>query len=356
MSSSLFFLTSGLFLAWSLGANNAANIFGPAVGTKMVRFYTAAAITSVFVIAGAVLEGGGAASTLGRLGAVNALAGSFTVALAVAVTVFLMTKVGLPVSTSQAIVGGIIGWNFFTGFNTDWSIMADIVATWIFSPVLAGVFASSLFLLFNFILKHSNIHLLKQDVFTRTMYIVVGAFGAYSLGANNIANAMGVFVPTFPFEGLTINGAQWLSSTQVLFLLGSIAIGVGVFTYSYKVIRTVGNEIFRMSPIAGLIVVMSESLVLFLFGSKSLKMLLTNWGLPSFPLVPVSSSQAIVGAVLGIALAKGGRNINFKVLGRISIGWVVTPLIACIITFFTLYVMQNVFEQQVVIQTMNLQP
>ena len=107
----LIFLSSGLFLGWSLGANDAANIFGTAVGSRMVKFATAALIGSVFVILGAVISGGGAAHTLGKLGAVNAMGGAFTVAFAAAITVYWMTKARLPVSTSQAIVGAIIGWN-----------------------------------------------------------------------------------------------------------------------------------------------------------------------------------------------------------------------------------------------------
>ena len=77
----LFFLSSGLFLGWSLGANDAANVFGTAVGTRMVRFATAAAICSVFVILGAVFSGSGAANTLGKLGAINALDESVRVLL-----------------------------------------------------------------------------------------------------------------------------------------------------------------------------------------------------------------------------------------------------------------------------------
>jgi len=110
-----FFLTSGLFLGWSLGANDAANIFGSAVGSRMISFIKAAIIASVFVIIGAIFQGEGAAETLGRLGAVNALGGSFTVALAAALTVYFMTRLSIPVSTTQAIVGAIIGWNLFTG-------------------------------------------------------------------------------------------------------------------------------------------------------------------------------------------------------------------------------------------------
>ncbi|MDH3914452.1 MAG: inorganic phosphate transporter, partial [Rhodospirillales bacterium] len=83
----LFFLSSGLFLGWSLGANDAANVFGTAVGTRMVRFATAAVICSVFVVLGAVISGGGAAHTLGKLGAVNALGGSFMAAFAAAFAV-----------------------------------------------------------------------------------------------------------------------------------------------------------------------------------------------------------------------------------------------------------------------------
>ena len=105
----IFFLSSGLFLGWSLGANDAANVFGTAVGTRMVKFRTAALVCSVFIILGAVISGAGAAHTLGRLGAVNALPGAFTVALAAGLTTWWMTRLNLPVSTSQAIVGAIIG-------------------------------------------------------------------------------------------------------------------------------------------------------------------------------------------------------------------------------------------------------
>lgn len=92
----LVYLSSGLFLGWSLGANNVANVFGPAVGTKMIKFKTAAYITCIFVILGAVLEGAGASQTLGKLGSINQIAGAFTIALSSAVTVTLMTKAGLP--------------------------------------------------------------------------------------------------------------------------------------------------------------------------------------------------------------------------------------------------------------------
>ena len=71
MLATLLFLSSGLFLGWSLGANDAANVWGTAVGTKMVKFKSAAIICSIFVILGAVISGSGASHTLGKLGAVH---------------------------------------------------------------------------------------------------------------------------------------------------------------------------------------------------------------------------------------------------------------------------------------------
>ncbi|MCK5154315.1 MAG: inorganic phosphate transporter, partial [Spirochaetales bacterium] len=102
MSTIIIFLSSGLFLGWSLGANDAANVWGTAVGTRMVSFKKAALVASIFIILGAVISGTGASHTLGKLGAINELAGAFTVALAAALSVFWMTKAALPVSTSQA--------------------------------------------------------------------------------------------------------------------------------------------------------------------------------------------------------------------------------------------------------------
>jgi inorganic phosphate transporter, PiT family len=340
------FLSSGLFLGWSLGANDAANVFGTAVGSKMIRFKTAAIIASVFIVLGAVIGGSGAAHTLGKLGAVNAIAGSFMVAFAAGFTVFWMTKLQLPVSTSQAIVGAIIGWNFFSNSLTDYNSLTKILLTWVLCPVLSAAIAAAIFSIFRAYINRIQIHMLRMDTHTRTGLLLVGAFGAYSLGANNIANVMGVFVPVAPFDGINFGWIS-LSSAQILFFIGSLAIAVGVITYSKKVMDTVGSSLMRISPIAAFVIVLAEAIVLFLFSSEGLEHWLLSNGLPSIPLVPVSSSQAVVGAVIGIGLVKGGRGINYSVLGEIATGWVTTPIIAGIISFVALFFLQNVFNQQV---------
>lgn len=342
----IIFLTSGLFLGWALGANDAANVFGTAVGTKMVRWGTAAVICSIFVILGAVVSGAGTSHTLGKLGAITALPGAFMTALSAAVAVYVMTKSGLSVSTSQAIVGGIIGWNFFSGGQTDTKTLTAIVSTWFICPILAAAIAIILYKAITLGLRYSKLHLLRTDAYTRFGLILAGAFGAYSLGANNIANVVGVFIPAQPLTPINIGGLA-ISSTQQLFLLGGLAIGVGVLTYSKRVMMTVGNDLGRISPIAAFVAVLSHSIVLFLFASRGLEAWLAAKGLPTIPLVPVSSSQAVVGAIVGIGILKGIAGIRWRVLGNIVLGWVVTPLIAGIICFFGLFFLQNVFNQTV---------
>lgn len=336
------FISSGLFLGWSLGANDASNIFGSAVGSRLISFTKAAVIASVFVVIGAVLQGAGASDTLGRLGSINAIGGSFTVALAAGLTVYLMTKAALPVSSTQAIVGAIIGWNLFTDNAVDGRSLTQIITTWITGPVLGGIFAYVLYHLVKVIRKRINVHLILYESYIKTGLIIVGAFGAFSLGANNIANVMGVFVPSISLEDADF-GIFTLTGAQQLFLLGGIAIAAGILTYSKKVIETLGNNLLELSSEAALVVVLSQALVLFIFSSSALSRLLSGIGLPTIPLVPVSSSQVIVGAIVGVGLYKGVRNINLKLLGSIASGWVTTPVAAGLLSFFLLFFVKNLF-------------
>jgi PiT family inorganic phosphate transporter len=342
-----FFISSGLFLGWSLGANDASNVFGTAVGSKMINFRTAAIYCSIFLILGAVISGQGATHTLGKLGSVNAIAGAFIVALSAGMSVYLMTKARYPVSTSQAIVGAIVGWNFFSGSPTDYNSLTKIVTTWVVCPLLSAVIAIVIYKLVVYFISTIKLHMFTQDIFIRCGLLLVGAFGSYSLGANNIANVMGVFVPLSPFSDISFFGWFNLSSAQQLFFIGAVAIAVGVFTYSKRVMTTVGEAIFKLSPVAAFVVVFAHSVVLFLFASQRLQHLLMQLGLPPIPLVPVSSSQAIVGAVIGVGLLKGGRGIRWRTLGGITSSWVVAPVIAAIISFISLFFLQNVFEQEV---------
>ena len=342
-----FLLTSGLFLGWSLGANDAANILGTAVSTRMIKFKVAAGIASVCIVIGAMVDGAGATHTLGVLGDVNALAGSFTVALAAALSVTILIKRGLPVSVSQAIVGSIIGWNLFTSSPTDIKSLLNIITTWILSPALACGFSFLIFNALRYLVVRSKIHMLEIDIYTRIGLIVVAAFGSYSLGANNIANVVGVFITSSPFKDMVFFNFIHISGINQLFLVGALSMALGVITYSHKTISTIGNHIFKLTPISAFATILAASLVLFIFSSDSLSKLLLFMGLPAIPLVQVSITQAMVGAIVGIGFAKGGRYINYKIIGKIAIGWLITPISAAVICLVSLFFVQNVFQQKV---------
>ena len=342
----LFFLTSGLFLGWSLGANNTANVFGPAVGSGMIRFRTAVIVTSIFVVLGSVISGEGASETLDKLGKINEIAGAFIVAMAAGFSVYWMTRLDIPVSITQSIVGAIVGWNLFAGSVTDVGSLTKILASWFVAPLLAAVFSIIIYKIAQGVLIRAKIHMLKTDLCNRVGFLIVGAFAAYSLGANNISSVMGVFISSSPFKTLEIGNIS-LSSTQQLFLIGGLAVAFGVVSYSEKVIKTVGQGISKLTPLSGLVVVSASSLVLFIFASERLELLFAYAGLPNIPLVPVSSSQAVVGAIIGLSFLRVGGRLNHRLVGKIGLGWIVTPVLAGLLAFVSLFVMQNVFRQDV---------
>ena len=335
------FISSGLFLGWKLGAYDAANIFGTTAETRMIKFRTAAIIASIFIVLGAVLQGYGAADTLTRLGAIDAMGGAFTVAFCSAVVVMVMTKNKLSASVSQAIVGAIIGWCYFTSKSVEYSVVSTIIGSWISAPIIGALFSALLFLMLRKFLLHTKIHLIKQEAISRIALIFSGAFAAYSFGANNIANVMGVFINAVSFT-ITF-GSVTFQSTQVLFFLGSLAIALGIFTYGKKAMENISREWINLSPESAIVVILSQAVVLFLFSSSTLSTVLISVGLPSIPLVPVSSTHVLAGSIFGIGMVKGMQEVKLKMLGNLLVGWILTPLSSGVLTFFSLFFVSTVF-------------
>lgn len=329
----LFFLSGGLLLGFISGANYMGNIFGTAIGTKMLSFQSAAIICSVFIILGAVCGGGGTSATIGKLGMINTMSGAFVATLATSFSIFIMTRTGIPVSSTGAIVGGIIGWNLFTGKSVDISVFTQIVLSWIASPFISAIFAMFLMLLVRKILKSVAVPILYQDIFVRIALILTGIFAAYSLGANNIGNIVGVFIPSMNINPIELFGFIYLSPERELFLLGGLAISFGVFMYSHKVIHTIGRGIYELTPVTAWVVVMAHSMVMFIFASEGLHNFLVTRNLPALPLVPISSSEAVIGAVIGIALLKKGRGLQTKPLAKIALGWILCPLLSITLSY-----------------------
>jgi len=304
-----------LFMGWSLGANDAANVCGLAVTVGAMRFRTAVFLTSVFVILGAYLSGQAGMGTYSAL-AGHGLGGAFCVALAAGLTVTVMTWRGLPVSTSQAAVGAIVGVALVTGKTVDWGVFGRIVISWVASPLGALIFAFLLSRLFTPFLFRVGLGLEALDRLARFGLILMGIWGAYALGANNVANVTGVFV-----------GAGILSPAMAG-LIGGGSIALGVLTYSRPVMETVGQKLVQVGTWPALLALASQAAVLQLF---------------TFLGVPVSSSQAVVGAVVGVGLVKGVSAVNLRQVLTIVLGWVLTPTISGLVGALAWLVLRPLF-------------
>lgn len=180
----------GGYMALNIGANDVANNVGPAVGAKAMSLVAALIIAAVFESAGAIIAGGDVVSTISK-GIVDpaAVANPTTFVWAMmaaliscAVWVNLATWLGAPVSTTHAVVGGVMGAGIAAaGFNAvDWHIMSAIAASWVISPVLGGGIAA-LFLWFiksNIIYRDDKIAAARRWV-PVLISIMAASFTAY---------------------------------------------------------------------------------------------------------------------------------------------------------------------------------
>ncbi len=292
-------IAGGLFMGWSLGANDAANIFGTGVTSRLIRFRTAVTLIAVFVIIGAVLEGSKCMDSIKNLGALD-LNQAFICTLAAAITMTLMTFLEIPSSTSQAIVGAIMG-SAIISHTANFNQFFKMLACWVLTPVGGAIIGYFLYLITDFFVRRYVRSAPAFQRFLQIALILSGCYGSYALGANNVANTTGVYVST------------GLIDAQTAALLGGISIAVGAITFSKKVMFTVGSKITLIGPIGAVIATLSHSITIHIF---------TQIG------IPVSSSQAIVGAVIGIGLVRGMRAVNRGTIVKIVIGWITTPVMA----------------------------
>lgn len=295
-------LGGGAFLGWALGANHAANVFGTAVAARVVRWGTAAVICAACVIVGAYAEGSAGIRTLGNLsqGSVTA---AVVASVSAAAVVTLMTYLAIPVSTSQAVVGAIIGIGLTVGAPR-WDGLAKILICWVATPIGAGVIACVLYTLGGVVLNRVRMSMLTRDQVLWGLLILTGAYGAYALGANNVANVTGVYY-----------GTGVVDSPSVLALIGGVFMALGVVTYSARVMFTVGARLVRLDAYAALVATLSEAITVHVFAWVG---------------VPVSTSQAIIGAVVGVGLMRGSRAVHGEVLKNICLAWLLSPVAAAL--------------------------
>ncbi|MGD8342250.1 MAG: inorganic phosphate transporter [Desulfobacterales bacterium] len=296
-------LGAGAYVGWNIGANDTANCVGTSVGCGLISFRNAVILVSIFALLGSLLQGQHVMHTIGK-GIVKVDLSYPAVVIALICSglfVTLATFFRIPTSTSQAIVGGVVGIGLALRAEVNYPKLIAIAESWILCPILVMVLAFVLMQAVNFVLrKFESRSLLMQHAMGR-LAILSACYVAYSMGANNAGNAVG------PIANLGI------FHPKLLLFIGGLSIAIGAATYGKKVAHTVGTGITPLDIPAAFIAQISAAFGMHLFSMLG---------------IPVSTSSAIVGAVVGVGLVKGAKAISTKMVFTILVGWLITPTLA----------------------------
>ena len=309
---SLLIILAAALVGWGIGANSASNAISPLVGLNIISFRGAAILVSALMLMGALLQSDAVVKTVGegiipkekletnKVAALSAL-------LATAVFVALVTSEAIPISSSQAVIGALLGSGLSMGLlgGMDINLVFRIFLAWLLTPVMSLLLAIVVYGFFMAYLS-KKVSLVTFSETFRLLVLIGTGFVAYSLGANNAGNAAGLLISSGVFSG----------RTAPLVLVG-LAMGFGVVFFSKKVAKTVGRNITLIDPVTVFASQFAAGATVYFF---------TLMG------IPVSASQAIIGGLVGVGMTKGAGMINNRLVLMIFLGWVVTPIGAAILS------------------------
>ncbi len=377
----------GIYMAWNIGANDVSNSMASAVGARAITLKQAILIAAVLDFIGAVFIGSHVTDTV-RKGIVDPLGiadplslalGTLSALLGAGIWVTIATWKSLPVSTTHSIVGALVGFGLVSGGKEviKWNKVTHIVLSWIISPLFSCILAILIFrIIVVFILKkRSREALLKisplltgmttfivtlslflktplsqklplnpftsslgltligsllgffwtkklmkrkvgiEGIF-RKLQIMTSCYVALAHGANDVANAVG---PMATVYSVLRSGVVALKVTVPLWMLavGGMGIALGVTTWGYRVISTLGSKITTLTNTRGFTIDFSTATSILI--SSKLGM-------------PVSTTHAVVGAVVGVGLARGLEAVDLRVVRRILYSWFLTLPVSALST------------------------
>ncbi|MDO8727523.1 MAG: inorganic phosphate transporter [Candidatus Methanoperedens sp.] len=322
MITQLFAYLVAIFMGLNIGGNNAAAAMGAAYGAKVRTKNQAVLLIGVFSLLGAVLSGGAVIKTLGNgilAPGTILLTGAIVAVAASGITVFLANLLRIPISTSQAAVGSVVGIGIFYGSSTiNLPLLGYIVSWWVVTPILAWLLAYILGKYFyTDILLWLADHSKSEASIKKFLYLMLtisGCYVAYSAGANNAANAVG------PFVGAGLIDPFWGS------VLGGITIGFGALIMGGRVLDTVGKEITELCIIRATFVEFTSAIIVHVASILG---------------VPVSLGEIVSAGIIGIGCANSGMHIvRGEVVKKILIAWLISPLLAGVVALALMNLIQ----------------
>ncbi|MDD2440113.1 MAG: inorganic phosphate transporter [Methanosarcinaceae archaeon] len=318
---------AGLYMAWNIGANDLANAMGTSVGTGALSIKQVIIIAAIFEFLGAVFFGKRVTSTIAKgivpidtISGINpqiVVLGMLAAILAASFWITLATFYNLPVSTSHSIVGSVLGFGLVVAFNgtiaysdIHWNVLAKIVASWFISPVLGALLAYLLFYIIRSLFLHRATDLPHIEKKFISLQVLTACYIAFAHGSNDVANAVGPLTAGLKGLGMIESDIPiWV------LVLGGVGMVIGLATWGYKVVETIGSKITELTPTRGFAAQFATATVVFFHSYSSL---------------PISTTHTLVGSVIGVGLAGGLAAVDLSVIWKIISSWLATVPIAAL--------------------------
>ncbi|AIJ05697.1 phosphate transporter [Methanocaldococcus bathoardescens] len=280
-------LIISFYLLFILGANNVANAIGTAYASRATTYKNLLILFSVCVIIGSLF-----AKNVGNT--VNSLSSDALMALIISALVMtLSTYKKVPISLHTTIICSLIGLSFK---SSNLAIFGEILLSWILSPIIAVIIAYVLYLAYEKI----EIPILKKITMIKYLLLISAGVVAFNLGSNDLPTVLGTF-----------------TTSQIIYIIGAIFLCLGAYLYGNRVSETL-SMITNLSVTSAFIAQLSGGLAVTIFTALGM---------------PVSTTQAIIGGILGVGLTKGIKTVRWKVLKNIIFWWIIAPTIALIAGF-----------------------
>ena len=313
-------------IAIIIGANDASNVFGSAVGSKMVKFRSAIIFFIIFIILGAVINAENPSKIYGDLVLdYPELKKIFLIILPVVLVTIISLKIKIPSSISQSIIFSLIGFSLAEKLNINYDLFKKLIYFWIATPILAFLFSIIFcWILFNLV-RIFKLNIFQIDYQIRIFLVIFGCIAAFALGAHLTAAIVGIYAPFLNLNIELMNFNLVLDDNK-LYFFGSLLIGVGAFIFSQKIVKSIGSQISNIKPIPALAILLTQIIILFSF-SSSFIIDSFNLFLP-FELfaMPLSASHITFASIIGVASFNKFREVKPRYTKKIILSWIIIPI------------------------------
>jgi len=333
-------LVISFLVAFSIGGNDEA--MAPAVGARVFTVRAAVLIGGLITIVGAISLGGSVSEKVGSdmvSGMEMSIDMVFAILISMAIWLLLasITK-GLPISTTQCIVGSVIGVAVFApvvGYSEwgvdviNWFVVLEVFAGWILSPLIGFFFAAGIFAIVRRIQKRAKgfSEIERQEKIAS--YLLAGflIWTSLSRGGNDVANAIAPLVVLPDFMGTYDLGFMIIPRYLVPLLVGGIGMAIGLIVVGRKVIKTLATEVVTLSPSSALSASISVAVIMFVG---------TILGFP------LSGTHVLVAALIAVGWVSA-TPVQMKQVKNILISWIATVPISAVFAVVVFWFIHGLF-------------